>query len=184
MKIKETQYMVKLFLLLTLLLVFISCLDSLGDKEPLIESQIKNHEQSLRLKTVHGDIIIKLFPTKAPSTVERITFLISKGFYNGLSFHKVIPNFIIQTGDPLNTGEGGSGQKLILEKSDLKQKVGSVSIARQLSDPNSGDSQFFICVDSCEEVEDEYTIFGQVTSGIEYVRKIQEKDKIINLSLD
>jgi cyclophilin family peptidyl-prolyl cis-trans isomerase len=169
-----------------LILVFIltSCFDETKDDSFLIESASSLKEQNLRLKTVHGDIIIKLHSKEAPSTVGRIVSLTNKGFYNGLTFHKVIPNFILQTGDPLGTGEGGSGQKLKLELSNLEQQPGAVSIARQISDPNSGDSQFFICLDACEEVGGNYTIFGQVIIGLDIAKKIQKKDKIINMSIE
>ena len=176
--------MSKLIFPFILIFTVISCLNQPSDNDHLIESKNNVKGQNLRLKTVHGDIIIKLHSKEAPSTVERIVSLTNKGFYNGLIFHKVIPNFILQTGDPLGTGEGGSGQKLKLELSELVQQPGSVSIARQISDPNSGDSQFFICIDGCDEVENNYTIFGQVIVGLDIAKKIQKKDRIINMTID
>jgi len=139
---------------------------------------------TVRIKTVHGDILIKLFPQKAPLSVERIRLLTDKGFYNGLIFHKVIPNFIIQTGDPDGSGEGGSGQGLKGEKNNLLHTLGTLSMVRQESDINSADSQFFICIGECEKLDGRYTIFGHIVAGIEIAKKIQLNDKIIFMTLE
>lgn len=138
----------------------------------------------VRLKTVYGDIIIQLDFKNAPLTTARIKYLVSNGFYSGLDFHKVIPDYIIQTGDPTGTGNGGSGKLLKTELNNLIHQPGSVSIVRNKDIKNSADSQFFICLNECTELNGKYTVFGQVIEGLGVAKKIQREDKIINLSLE
>lgn len=135
------------------------------------------------LKTVHGNIIIQFYPRSAPITVTRIITLIRDGYYNGLTFHRVFKNFIVQTGDPTATGKGGSGLKLKAEFNNIPHIEGTVAMARLPSDENSADSQFYISIATSEHLDHKYTVFGQVTSGIEIVKKIQQGDKIISLTL-
>ena len=125
----------------------------------------------------NGEIIkIDLYPKAAPKTVSRITELIQKGFYDGLIFHRVIPGFVAQGGDPKGNGTGGSGVKLPLEvNNDLKHKPGTLAMARA-ADPNSADSQFYICLGSPSHLDGQYTIFGQVTEGQNVVEKIKVGD--------
>ncbi len=96
---------------------------------------------------------------------------VSSGFYNGIVFHRVIKGFIVQTGDPLGNGTGCSGKNLKAEFSDYKYKYGTVGMARSMS-PDSGDSQFFICFDGCSHLTGQYTVWGQVISGMEAVEKL------------
>ena len=100
--------------------------------------------QTLLLETSQGQVEIKMLPELAPKHVARITELASNGFYDGIIFHRVIPGFMAQTGDPDGTGMGGSGQKLEAEFTDYEYRDGTVGMARSMN-PNSGDSQFFIC---------------------------------------
>ena len=127
------------------------------------------------LKTVHGNIVIKFYPQDAPNTVKRIIDLINEGFYDGLPFHKVVSDFVIQTGDPTGTGTGGSNQKLKAEFSQLKHVRGTVAMARA-NNPDSADSQFYICLARLESLDNQYTVFGKVVKGIEFVKKIQPND--------
>ena len=125
----------------------------------------------LLLDTTQGQIEIKLLPELAPNHVARITDLANSGFYDGVIFHRVIPGFMAQTGDPDGTGMGGSGQKLDAEFTDYQYKVGTVGMARAMN-PNSGDSQFFICFDGCGHLTGQYTVWGQVERGMENVYNI------------
>ena len=116
-----------------------------------------------------GDVVIKLRPDLAPGHVERITELAKEGFYDGVVFHRVIPGFMAQGGDPTGTGMGGS------EKPDLKAEFnaqphvrGTCSMART-SAPNSANSQFFICFDDASFLNKQYTVWGQVESGMEHI---------------
>ena len=126
---------------------------------------------TLLLETTKGQVEITLLPDLAPNHVARITELANSGFYDGIIFHRVIPGFMAQTGDPDGTGMGGSGQNLDAEFSDYEYKVGTVGMARSMS-PNSGDSQFFICFEGCGHLTGQYTVWGQVDRGMENVYNI------------
>jgi peptidylprolyl isomerase len=126
---------------------------------------------TLILDTTKGQVEIKLLPDLAPNHVARITELANSGFYDGIIFHRVIPGFMAQTGDPQGTGMGGSGQNLDAEFSDYEYKVGTVGMARSMS-PNSADSQFFICFEGCGHLTGQYTVWGQVERGMENIYNI------------
>jgi peptidylprolyl isomerase len=116
-----------------------------------------------------GDVVIKLRADLAPGHVERITGLANDGFYDGVVFHRVIPGFMAQGGDPTGTGMGGSKKPDIkAEFSNEKHSRGVCSMARS-SNPNSANSQFFICLDDSAFLDGKYTIWGEVTSGMEFV---------------
>jgi peptidylprolyl isomerase len=116
-----------------------------------------------------GDVVIRLRPDLAPGHVERIAGLARDGFYDGVVFHRVIPGFMAQGGDPTGTGTGGSDlPDLKAEFSDEPHVRGTCSMART-SDPHSANSQFFICFDDAEFLDGQYTVWGQVESGMEYV---------------
>ena len=125
----------------------------------------------LLLDTTQGQVEIRLLPDLAPNHVARITELANSGFYDGIIFHRVIPGFMAQTGDPQGTGMGGSGQNLDAEFTDYEYRVGTVGMARSMN-PNSGDSQFFICFDGCGHLTGQYTVWGQVERGMENVYNI------------
>ena len=136
-----------------------------------------------------GDVVIKLRPDLAPGHVERITELANEGFYDGVVFHRVIPGFMAQGGDPTGTGMGGS------EKPDLKAEFnsephvrGTCSMARTAV-PDSANSQFFICFDDARFLDRQYTVWGQVESGMEHVDALpkgeppREPGKIVKASV-
>ena len=116
-----------------------------------------------------GDVVIKLRPDLAPGHVERIAGLAESGFYDDVKFHRVIPGFMAQGGDPTGTGMHGSElPDLKAEFSDAPHTRGAVSMART-SDPNSANSQFFICNDDATFLDGQYTVWGEVESGMEHV---------------
>ncbi|HET7709646.1 MAG TPA: peptidylprolyl isomerase [Sphingomicrobium sp.] len=116
-----------------------------------------------------GDVVIKLRPDLAPGHVERITDLANSGFYDGVVFHRVIPGFMAQGGDPTGTGYNGSDlPDLKAEFSREPHKRGTASMARS-SDPDSANSQFFICFDDAGFLDGQYTVWGEVESGMEHV---------------
>ena len=126
----------------------------------------------------NGDIIkAELYPEVAPNTVNNFISLVSKGFYDGLIFHRVIPGFMIQGGDPKGTGVGGPGYSIKGEftanrfKNDLKHTTGVLSMARSQR-PNSAGSQFFIMVDDAPHLDGQYAAFGKVTEGIDVAQAI------------
>jgi len=140
-------------------------------------------ENTLYLDLKDGRVTIEMFPNKAPEHVKRIKELVREGFYNGLTFHRVIEGFMAQTGDPLGNGTGGSGKKLKAEFNDMPHERGTVSMARSMN-PDSADSQFFICFKDCEWLDGQYTVWGKVTEGMEFVDKIKKGDSYSNGTVD
>jgi peptidylprolyl isomerase len=142
-------------------------------------------DNTLILDTTKGPVTIEMRPDLAPNHVARIKELVRDGFYDGVVFHRVIEDFMAQTGCPHGTGTGGSGQKLKAEFSKEKHVRGTVSMARA-GDPNSGDSQFFICFDEAPWLNGQYTVWGSVTDGMDNVDKIKrgepvsDPDKIVS----
>ncbi len=153
---------------------------------------VKDPENALLLKLKDGDVVIEMFADAAPNHVARIKNLVKSGFYNGLKFHRVIEGFMAQTGCPYGNGTGGSGKKLRAEFNTHPHKRGTVSMARAM-DPDSADSQFFICYADCPWLDGQYTVWGQVVSGMEHVDAIKkggganglvlDPDEIISLSV-
>jgi peptidyl-prolyl cis-trans isomerase B (cyclophilin B) len=133
------------------------------------------------IETKFGNIVLEFFPDVAPGHVANFKKLAESGFYNGCTFHRVIPGFMIQGGDPnskdadlSNDGMGGPGYTIKAEFNKKPHLRGALSMART-SDPNSAGSQFFICVADCHQLDNQYTVFGQVIKGMDAV------DKIVNL---
>ncbi len=125
----------------------------------------------IRIKTRHGDMVARLFPEVAPKTVENFCKLARKGFYNGTIFHRVMKDFMIQGGDPDGTGMGGPGYTIKAEFSSRHHKRGTLSMARS-ADPNSAGSQFFIVHGDASHLDGQYTIFGELVSGLDVLDKI------------
>ena len=133
----------------------------------------QNKENLLIMQTsVGGPVVIEMRPDLAPKHVARIRELVRQKFYDGVVFHRVMEGFMAQTGDPTGTGSGGSGQKLPAEFNREPHVRGTVSMARA-SDPNSADSQFFICFAPAPSLDGKYTVWGRVISGMEYIDKIK-----------
>jgi peptidylprolyl isomerase len=131
----------------------------------------------LKLETTKGPVVIRTRPDLAANHVARIVELVSEGFYNGVPFHRVIDNFMAQTGDPTGTGMGGSGKNLKAEFSDARHVRGVCSMARA-QDPNSADSQFFICFADATFLDRQYTVWGEVIEGMENVDKIKRGEPV------
>jgi peptidylprolyl isomerase len=136
-------------------------------------------ENTLYMDVPAGRVVIEMRPDLAPATVAQIKALVRRGFYDGIVFHRVIDGFMAQTGDPKGDGTGGSGQKLKAEFSNEKHVRGVVSMARA-ADPNSADSQFFIMFAPAPSLDGNYTIWGKVVSGMEYIDKIKKGDPARN----
>ena len=128
-------------------------------------------ENTLVMTLASGKVLIRLRPDIAPGHVARIKELTRQGFYDGVVFHRVIPGFMAQTGDPTGTGRGGSGKKLKAELSNTPFRRGTVGMARS-SDLDSGDSQFFICYDRAGHLDGSYTVWGEVIEGMDLVDRI------------
>ena len=123
---------------------------------------------TLTITTESGDVVINLRSDLAPKHVARIAELANDGFYDGLTFHRVIDGFVAQGGCPDGTGMGGTGQKIEAEFNSGKHVRGACSMART-NDPNSADCQFFICLDDVSYLDGQYTVWGEVTEGLEHV---------------
>jgi peptidylprolyl isomerase len=134
-------------------------------------------DNTLILETTKGPVTIALRPDLAPKHVARIKDLVRQKFYDGIVFHRVIDGFMAQTGCPQGTGTGGSGQKLKAEFSGEKHVRGTVSMARA-ANPDSGDSQFFICFATAPWLDKQYTVWGQVTEGMENVDQIKRGEPV------
>jgi cyclophilin family peptidyl-prolyl cis-trans isomerase len=137
------------------------------------------NEDVLILETTRGPVTIAMRPDLAPRHVARIKELVRDGFYDGIVFHRVIDGFMAQTGDPTGTGTGGSGKKLKAEFSREPHKRGTVSMARA-QNPDSGDSQFFICFDDAPFLNGQYTVWGKVIDGMENVDGIKRGEPVVN----
>src|SRR3954462_575207 len=130
-----------------------------------------NKKYTATIDTTEGTIVAELYPKDAPQHVNSFVFLAKDGFYNGVIFHRVIPGFMIQGGDPTGTGSGGPGYQLPAEFNP-RQHVRAVLSAARTSDPNSAGSQFFIMHADSPHLDNQYTAFGKVTSGLEVIDKI------------
>lgn len=137
----------------------------------------------VEIETPYGSMQLRLFADTAPGHVENFIKLTREGFYDGTIFHRVIPGFMIQGGDPNTKGQdksrygtGGPGYSIKAEFSDLPHKRGVLSMARS-RDPDSAGSQFFIVVDDARFLDGQYTVFGEVTSGMEVADKIVSQDR-------
>lgn len=175
-----------LLMLLTVLIIFTGCSAKKEVKEPEIsEKDIKKENPIVTIETNDKEkILIELYPNIAPNTVNNFVSLINKGYYDGLDFHRVIPGFMIQGGDPDGNGSGGPGYGIKGEfekngiKNDIEHTRGIISMARS-TDPDSAGSQFFIVVEDSSHLNGEYAGFGKVIEGMEAVDKIvnSERDK-------
>jgi peptidylprolyl isomerase len=126
-------------------------------------------DQTLTLSLETGDVVIKLRPDLAPGHVERIAALANDGFYDGVVFHRVIPGFMAQGGDPTGSGMGGSKLPDLKAEFSREPHVRGVCSMARSSNPNSANSQFFICFDDATFLDGQYTVWGEVTSGMEHV---------------
>ena len=124
-----------------------------------------------------GEFRIDFFPEDAPKTVENFVTLAKKGFYDGLTFHRVVPDFVVQGGDPKGNGTGGPGYTIKAEFNKQKHLRGSVAMARS-QHPDSAGSQFYITYGPTPHLDNNYTVFGRVTSGMEHVDRIKQGDRM------
>lgn len=134
-------------------------------------------ENTLVLETTKGNVTIEMRPDLAPNHVARVKELVRQGFYDGVPFHRVIDGFMAQTGDPTGRGTGGSGQNLAAEFTREPHVRGTVSMARA-AHPDSADSQFFICFDEAPWLNGQYTVWGQVTDGMENIDRLKRGEPV------
>jgi peptidylprolyl isomerase/peptidyl-prolyl cis-trans isomerase B (cyclophilin B) len=167
---------------LTLTIVLFSA-TAFADKVPDIKDPVEDASKVVAvLETPKGELAFEFFPKEAPGTVKNFITLTQKGFYNGLTFHRVVPGFVIQGGDPKGNGTGGPGYTIKAEFNSRKHLTGTVAMARA-QDPNSAGSQFYICLASQPSLDGNYTVFGQLIKGYEVIKKIQVGDVMKKVSL-
>ena len=140
----------------------------------------RDPENTIYMDLPHGRVVIELRPDIAPGHVGRIKELAREGFYDGVPFHRVIEGFMAQGGDPTGTGTGGSPKpNLKAEFSDAPHRRGACSMARS-QNPNSANSQFFICFAPSEFLDGQYTVWGQVVEGMEHVDRLKRGEPVSN----
>jgi cyclophilin family peptidyl-prolyl cis-trans isomerase len=135
------------------------------------------------IETDKGTMVLELYPDVAPKTVANFVKLIGAGFYNGLTFHRVVPGFVIQGGDPKGDGTGGPGYTIEAEFSSKPHVRGTLAMARS-SDPNSAGSQFYIALDRAPHLDNNYTVFGQLVEGMDVIDKIEVGDVMKRVYID
>jgi len=146
--------------------------DAYYDSLAAISHPIRNESNPLvTINTDFGDMVIELYQDLAPNHADSFVARTSEGFYDGLIFHRILDNFMIQGGDPQGTGRGNAGYFLPAEFSDLPHKDGTLSMARA-QNPNSASCQFFICLARAKFLDNQYTVFGQVLTGYDVLHKI------------
>lgn len=154
--------------------------------EPKTVSVDVGKKYTALIKTSKGDIVVELYPKDAPLSVTNFKQLADGSFYNGLTFHRVVPGFVIQGGDPLGTGTGGPGYTIPAEIK-LKHNKGALAWARTGDavnpDRRSSGSQFYIALEPLQQLDGQYTVFGQTVSGLDVVEKIQKGDKIESVEI-
>ncbi len=135
------------------------------------------------ISTDRGDIVIDLFAAHAPKTVNNFVFLAKEGFYNGVTFHRVIPNFMIQGGDPTGSGSGGPGYRFADEFAGNPNKHGVGSLSMANAGPGTNGSQFFVTHAPQSHLDGKHTVFGQVSSGQDVVDSIRQGDKMNSVTI-
>ena len=152
-----------------------------GDELRTLADEAKTAQA--RIHTAKGDIVFKFYPDDAPQHCAAFIKLTRSGFYDGLTFHRVEPGFVIQGGDPSGNGTGGPGYTLDAEFSDRPHLKGTVAMARS-SNPNSAGSQFYICLDDAPFLNRNYTVFGHVVEGQTVVDQIRPGDKMETVTIE
>ncbi|HEY5040293.1 MAG TPA: peptidylprolyl isomerase [bacterium] len=145
------------------------------------KSQTNASNPKVKIETSKGNITVELF-SDVPLSTKNFVDLASAGFYDGLTFHRYVPGFVIQGGDPTGTGGGGSGKTVPLEITSHKHVKGALGMART-NDPNSATSQFYICLDDTPNLDGGYTVFGQVLDGMENVLELRQGDKMTKVTV-
>lgn len=173
--------------------------EGLGEEEGALPTDEANQVSSTEgadaqvavIETEKGTFKFKMFPNEAPKTVANFVKLAGDGFYDGTKFHRVEPNFVIQGGDPnskdddpLNDGQGGPGYTIDAEFNEHKHLRGTVAMARKGNDVNSAGSQFYVTLEPQPSLDGQYTVFGQLTEGIEVIDKVAKGDLIKKITIE
>ncbi len=152
-----------------------------GDELTTLAAEAKTARA--RIATAKGDIVFRFYPDDAPQHSAAFIKLARAGFYDGLTFHRYEPGFVIQGGDPSGNGTGGPGYMLDAEFNSQKHLKGSVAMARS-SNPNSAGSQFYICIEDAPFLNNQYTVFGHVVEGQSVVDQIRAGDVMTSVTVE
>ncbi len=150
-------------------------------KKSAATTQSISGNPKVKIETTKGTVIVELF-SDVPSTTQNFVDLVSKGFYDGLTFHRYEPNFVIQGGDPTGTGGGGSGKNIPLEITAHLHNKGALGMARSQA-KDSASCQFYICLEDAHFLDNNYAVFGQVLEGMENVSQLRVGDKMTKVTL-
>jgi peptidylprolyl isomerase/peptidyl-prolyl cis-trans isomerase B (cyclophilin B) len=167
------------------LLLALSACASAPTQNSSKETSVSQDNQQVHeavIETSKGEIVFSFYTEDAPNTVANFVKLTQKGFYNGLTFHRVVPNFVIQGGDPSGDGTGGPGYSIKAEFNSKQHLTGTVAMARS-ADPNSAGSQFYICLAPQPFLDHQYTVFGQVTKGLDVIQQIRVGDTMSKVTV-
>lgn len=179
--------MKKITLLLGFLMLMIFSIGNakMTKEERKFKKAMKNFEMEAVIKTTKGDISVYLYPEAAPKSVANFVFLAKNNFYNGLTFHRVIPNVLVQGGDPLGNGTGGTGYVIDDEISSWLNFQNGGMLAMANSGPNTSSSQFFITIISLPHLDGKHTIIGETKTrqDLSVVRVIRPEDKILSIEI-
>jgi peptidyl-prolyl cis-trans isomerase B (cyclophilin B) len=155
--------------------------------ETIFDTSIKSEKQKMKgiIKTSKGDMVVEFYEADAPGTVKNFVDLSKKGFYNGLNFHRVIPNFVIQGGCPQGTGAGGPGYSIPCELDGGNQYHDKGVLSMAHAGRNTGGSQFFICHNrqNTQHLDRNHTCFGKVIEGLNVIDQVQQGDKIVSIDI-
>ncbi len=174
-----------IILVLTILLLT-SCADTTPEPKtystppPMVISTSKQYIATI--ETNKGDLVLELFASDVPVTVNNFVFLTREGFYDGLTFHRVVPDFVVQGGDPTGTGAGGPGYSFADEFTEHTHVVGALSMANAGSDTNG--SQFFITYSPQHHLDGKHSVFGQLIEGTDVLNKIEQGDTMIRITIE
>ena len=146
-----------------------------------VAAPVTSKHQKVRFETTQGVFVAEIF-SDVPVTAKNFLDLTASGFYNGLTFHRYEPNFVIQGGDPQGTGMGGSDKNIPLEITQYKHVKGALGMARS-QDPNSASSQFYVCLVDTPFLDKNYAVFGQVLEGFDKVSALRKGDKMTKVSI-
>jgi peptidyl-prolyl cis-trans isomerase B (cyclophilin B) len=183
MRLKATVWIPVAAVIIASGLIIAGCNKSTSNEPKREEKTMTEPLPQVTIETERGKMVLELAEDDAPNTVANFISLADKGFYNGGVFHRVLPNFMIQGGDPTGTGRGGPGYAIADEFSPrLKHERGVISMAN--SGPNSGGSQFFITHVPTTWLDGKHAIFGRVTSGLDVVDAVKQGDKIVRITVD
>jgi cyclophilin family peptidyl-prolyl cis-trans isomerase len=153
----------------------------MAKKKKAAEAVATGANPRVHFETTQGPFTVELF-SDVPTTTQNFVDLVSRKFYDGLIFHRYVPGFVIQGGDPTGTGGGGSGKNIPLEITSHKHVLGALGMARS-NDPNSASCQFYVCLADLPSLDGSYAVFGQVVDGMENVTKLRQGDKMTQVTM-